>query len=662
MTAPALLLCAAVAAQQPNPIVLAQAESLLVVGDLEQARATLEDDWAHLERDPQALLLLGRIYLDRPVVGRYRAWNLFRRAADYAPADPEPQYWQAVVGRRLGDDEGGSLIRRALFRLWERDPDYRDSWQLWSEVYHSDDDLEHAVDILARHSDDAGANFRRAQLLTELGNRAAAVPLLDSLIAGGRDDAAVWALRAQAALAAGDTETGMDSYERAVARAATDSLGILWRQVEAIATPEEDSLYATLEPQDRPAFFRAFWASREPDLTTQQNERVAEHFQRLAYARDNYRLLHPQSRFHRSPTWRTLHGTGLDDESAAQLLGALHEFYLSDAILPGFSRYEEEIQLAGLGTSSVDVVEPDSLTRYRRYGLDGRGLMYVRFGAPVRQYVDHNAELEAWEYEIDGRVVSVTMARRSSGYWGGGDMILYPLGRRIAHNSNVMLERDATSLDAELDMDAWVATFRGNEPGIQFVYVRGSVDSSVAVLWDPDWREVARSAGAGLHILESGAGQHHLGLDAHRDGRLGRIRSDYFVRPLWTGHLLVSSLLLAPGELAAASRDATARAMPPALEFPVDAPLALYAEIYGLQVNRDGVSVYEVEYRFEPLDGGDPVSFVFQRRGSANPTTVERITLSPGRVPSGRYRIVLSVRDRVDPALAQTSRIDVELR
>jgi tetratricopeptide (TPR) repeat protein len=662
VTTGALLLLAGAVFQQADTLPVRRVETLLGAGELREARSLIERDWARYERDARALLLLGRVHLDWPVVGRYRAWRLFRRAAEADPDNPEPHYWQAKVGLALGDDEGGSLVRRALVRLWQLAPDYRDSWEMWEQVYHGGDHLRDAIATLALHPGSAQANFRRGQLLVELGDRTEAVRLFDSLIAGGRDDAAIWALHAQALLAAGEDDRGMASYERALARAASDSLEILWRQVRAIATPDEDSAYAATALADREAFFRAFWASREPDLTTAQNERVAEHFQRLAYAREHYRLLHPQSRYHSSPTWRAVRSIGLDDSSAARLMRSLHEFYLPDVQLPGFSRFEEEMRMTGVGTGALDIVEPDSLTRYRRYGLDGRGLLYLRFGEPVQHLIDHRYGLEAWEYDVDGQRVAVTLARRSAGHWGGGDMIFVPLSRTIAHNSMLMLERDATAIEADAHMEAWAATFRGPAPGWQAVYVRTGLDSSVAVLWDADWHEVARSEDQDLHVLRAGAGQHHLGLDARKGDALARIRSDYFVRPLWTDHLLLSSILLAPGDLAGAERSQMAHAMPADLDLPVGVPLSLYAEIYGLEAGRDRLAVYEVEYRFEPLDGGDPVTLVFQRSTRWEPAIVERIVVEPGRVPPGRYRIVLTVRDRVDPAVAETSRIDVTLR
>jgi GWxTD domain-containing protein len=44
-------------------------------------------------------------------------------------------------------------------------------------------------------------------------------------------------------------------------------------------------MYAGTAAERREAFFRTFWARREPDLNTAVNERIAEHFVRLAHAR-----------------------------------------------------------------------------------------------------------------------------------------------------------------------------------------------------------------------------------------------------------------------------------------------------------------------------------------------------------------------------------------
>src|SRR5439155_21823706 len=90
-----------------------------------------------------------------------------------------------------------------------------------------------------------------------------------------------------------------------------DSSGALWHTVRLIATPDEAARFAATGPGDARRFFLWFWGKRDPNLVTPWNERIAEHFRRLAYARRHFHLLHPLSLYHRSATARGLAAAGL---------------------------------------------------------------------------------------------------------------------------------------------------------------------------------------------------------------------------------------------------------------------------------------------------------------------------------------------------------------
>ncbi|NIM48915.1 MAG: tetratricopeptide repeat protein [Gemmatimonadales bacterium] len=644
--------------------VYARAESLLSAGRLKEARALLESALRAQRDDPRALTLLGRVHLAWPVIGRLKAWRLFEQAARLDPSTPEPRYWQAQVGLHLGGADGERMIRDALYHSWELDPAYRDTWDIWQQIYRNKGHIRRAVSILSRHAGNAKADLRRAHLLIELGENDAAEAILADLIAAGRDDASVWALRAQGALEAGDTAVGLAHYERALARSGDDPLRLLWKQVEPIASPEEDSVYAATPSSEREGFFQAFWARREPDLTTAPNERIVEHFTRLRRARHLYRLLHPQSIFHRSPERRTLVAV-----MAPRVLKAVREFsHPLAGPVPGRSRFEDEIQAAGLGVDVRDVPEPDSLTRYRRLGFDGRGLLYLRFGEPRHRLVDIG-NVEVWEYVVHGQPVAITLARASiaarfgeTGALSGGDVVIFPTSKVELHNSAVMLERDETSIEAELEVRAWVAAFRGERPGEHLVYMRATPDSGVAAAWDASWTELARDRGTGPHIFRLAAGEYHLGLDVRSGDRLGRLRGEYSVPSLWTSQLAVSSILAGVTADTAFGRDDIAAAMPGDLRLPAGSPLALYAEIYDLPANADGMATYEVRYAFEPVGRGRAVALSFVRQVRAAPSVAERIVVQPGDVPPGRYRIVVTVRDRIIGREVQSTLLNFELR
>src|SRR2546426_602079 len=105
--------------------------------------------------------------------------------------------------------------------------------------------------------------------------------------------------------------SGYAWYDSALAHAALDSSGALWDNVRLIATPDEAARFAATGPGDARRFFLWFWGKRDPNLVTPWNERIAEHFRRLAYARRHFHLLHPLSLYHRSATARGLAAAGL---------------------------------------------------------------------------------------------------------------------------------------------------------------------------------------------------------------------------------------------------------------------------------------------------------------------------------------------------------------
>src|SRR5439155_1551716 len=76
--------------------------------------------------------------------------------------------------------------------------------------------------------------------------------------------------------------------------------------------------FAATGPGDARRFFLWFWSKRDPNLITPQNERIAEHFRRLAVVRRRFQLLHPLSLYHRSATARRL--------ATAALPGTLPQF------------------------------------------------------------------------------------------------------------------------------------------------------------------------------------------------------------------------------------------------------------------------------------------------------------------------------------------------
>jgi tetratricopeptide (TPR) repeat protein len=512
---------------RPDSSVLARAESLLVHGRLTDARAILERAVRQDPSDAAALILLGRVQLAWPTVGRFRAWQLFEAAARLDPTDPQPRYQQVQVGLALGSADGERLARDAIFKILEIVPDYSDIWRVWHRLYEGDRYRRRALRLLARFDNPTSA-LRRADLLLEMEHYRAADSLLAVAARRHPEDPAVLALRAQVAFETGHAAEGEAYYWAAVARAATDTTDRLWRQIEAIASPEEEGSYWVTPMDERPRYFHRFWARREPDLTTPLNERLAEHFRRLGRARRDFALRQPLSTFHRSPLWRALQSGW-----TADILKRLGDFTTASGVIPGHSALEDDLTRAGLGVDLRDLLEPDSITRYARLGFDGRGLLYLRFGDPQQRLVSvgPGIDVEAWRYVVDGRAVSLVFARATAGGGGtpGGDFILYPTNARELHNSAVMLEQDAPTRAPPLPLATWVAFFRAADSaaaddGFHDVVIRTSTDSAAVAVWDLGDLEIVRSVGASPLTVRVRDGVYRFGADAHEGNGLGSVR------------------------------------------------------------------------------------------------------------------------------------------
>jgi hypothetical protein len=342
----------------------------------------------------------------------------------------------------------------------------------------------------------------------------------------------------------------------------------------------------------------------------------------------------------------------------------------SDA-LPGRSVFDDEIQALGLGVDARDLPEPDSITRYARYGLDGRGLLYLRFGEPRQMIV--SGDIEAWRYQVDGRLVTLVFARATAAaaFSGGpmlaGDFVIYPTTQRDVHNAALMLERDGTSVEADLPLAAWVAFFRAADPiaaiaGRQDVVVAVGADTAVVALWDRDDRELVRVRGAGPLTMQAPHGTIRFGADARREQRLGRVRGTVDVPLLSPGWLGISSLLAGVTSDSAPDRAAMTRAMPPDLVIRREGrPVTLYLELYDLP-DKDGAAEYDIEYAFDPVGRGNRVTFAFARSRPAAPVLIERLQVQPPEIRPGAYRVTVTVRDRLLGLRARAVSVLVTLR
>ncbi len=643
----------------PAPPELAQAESLLAAGRLAPARALTERLAQTHRDDPATLTLLGRVWLDWPVFGRYRAESLLERAGALAPQDPEPFYYLGQVGLTLGADDGEAIARRGLVRALALEPDYRDAWSLWTTLYRGRRERAEMVHALARHAGVYSVDLRRVELLVELRRYAEAVALLDSLRAALPADPVPRALLARTRYEQGRDREGEWYYGEALARAQADTGNLLWHQVRSIATPEERNAYAQLAPEEREAFLRLFWARRNPDIRDSVNRRIGEHFRRLAQAHEIFALLHPQSRWYHSRGWRSLQG-GVGAPSSSLHLDTIRT-ELAKIRQP---RVGDPAVAAGIAPR---LDESTQETLNLEDGLDDRGRILVRYGLPNQRYV-WSTDAETWQYDLPQGLLQVTFVRRTSP-GRGGDQIVTPVVAGEAEAAQYLLWTDRPSLTTNLQFVFWPAEFRRGIGRTTEVVLFPDRVSATAVLYDTAGREAARDSATGrpLHLLAP-PGRYVLAVDAERGGELGRFRGSIPLTRFAPDSLAVSSLLVSPGDVPPARPELEAAA-PPALQLPAGRALRIYAEVYGL--GRDsGATRYDAVYRFERARSGvlrflsrsRVTSVAFRRVQAATDPTIETLVVDPGRLPRGHYFLTLDVQDAVRGSSAASATLEFDLR
>ena len=615
----------------PQDTATARVEALLASGNVDAAFARATRIVERRPRDPAAHMLLGRVQYARPVIGRFPALAEFRTAARLAPTDPEPLYWQMKVGFYLRSDDGEIIARDALLGLFAVTPDYKDAWERFGDVFHNADIWRRAERALARHGDDPVALEHRAELFIALEQPASA----DSLLARRRVTARTSLLRAEASFLAGRGAAGFAWHDSALVHADDDSSDALWDEAWLIASPDEIDHHATLPPGERAAFYRRFWDQRDPDLLTAENERVAEHYARVAESRRTYRLLHPQRTVYHSEVARAL-------------------AWQDDALL-----------------------QDTALPMAARAGLTAEGLVYLRHGKPderafcisdllhgitvVRDTPCSNfSDEESWVYFTPAGALSIR--------FGSGEYFA-PISAEQRRSASILLRTDRTTLPAPLLPHAWSATFAG-ALGLTDVYYKAAGDSTSVALWGSEGAQ--RIAGRGLLHLTVPPGNYDLGLDVDSAGLLGRIRRTVEVPFFPFAELSLSSLVLAPQAQSTAlpDREATLRAMPADLAYSAGTPLAAYLEIYGLATDASTRARYHVRYTFAPTRsalarflgaGVRPVVFEFDRVTPSDRAT-EQLVIEPGRLPPGRYRVTVAVTDLTRNVKSEAVALDIAIR
>ncbi len=674
-----------------DPDFYVRAESLLAEHDLPQARAVAERLVSRHPGDARAHLLLGRIWLDWPTFGRFQALDEFREAARLAPHDPEPLYLESTVGFVLHQEDGETLARDALIKLFAVAPDYRDTWERFKQVHQSPAIWRKADAALSHFPDDPAALAHRAELALRLDQAGRADSLATRALDRRPHDEALLLLRAEANFATMRDSAGYAWYDSALARENDDSAQVMWNAVWMIATPGEDARYAGTRPTGRRAFFEAFWGPRDPDLVTPENERIAEHFRRLLYVQQNFPLQFPMNSFFYSAGRRALATTWTRGYLKAM---ASHGCVSGVDTLSGIGFLPEGSQdaalaAAGLGPDASDVDSTAGAKVMRRAGFDARGLVWIRYGKPDVRTANtpdparpcDNGIPGSSAIDVEGWLYYTAAGPRTIGFVRGtglhltptdpaGDFLFMPITRRQVESGRVLLRTERTSVPAPLNAHLWSAVFRGagSLKGVD-VYFRAVPETAAVALWDSLGTVTALARGPGLLALHVNPGRYDLGADVDSSGVLGRLRQSFTVPFIADSALRLSSLVLA-ADTTITGRLPILSALPADLTYPAGHPVLAYAELYGLASDADGHSHYRVRYTFAPSRGlvarllspRDRIVLEYTREAPSRRIMPEQVAIDPQSLPPGRYQVTLEVSDLVAVGRTQSVSLEITIR
>ena len=522
------------------------------------------------------------------------------------------------------------------------------------------------------------------------------------------------ALRAQSALEAGDTVTGLVYYRRALAAASNDSTDALWRQIVGIATPGEVRAWQAGLPRDQKGpWLESFWARRNPDLFAGVNHRIAEHFARLRYARAHYPLLHPLVSYHRSALARTLNLEPSQGEREfnlrCEVFQALPPYTGGNLPLPGVSNVRDGARvepdplalltteekealpgptrrafvLQGFNVSptvfvpmGLDLRDVDSVAARIGYnlatGLDDRGIMYLRFGPPDKVTLGGDNKLdpqcstldvERWRYAQWGEVRFARPSALSHGLRTTPEMVFRPMNERQLAGLKLGLTRNASSEPAPLQFGVWTAQFRSqrSESLTDVVVVTTRGEAAAALVGAIGGASEIRESTTGYVTMTGSPGRYALLAHARDLDTLGRQELAITLRSFEAAPAISDLLLARAWPAETTDRSSMLAHLGRDLTFADGETVRVYAELYGLRPDASAVR-YHVTYRILRSDDlqrdiardewPEAVSLEFDRVVSLpkDRPVVETLDMSPQQVRRGSYLLRVQVWDHVGRA------------
>jgi GWxTD domain-containing protein len=281
--------------QSPQQQVSATCDSALVLlasSDFEGATRLFERALDIDPRSATALIGMGRVTLAVEEGGR-KALRYFKPATEYHPDNAEAHYYRGLAhARRATTTIWGRFEARSALRAFER--------AIELEPAHPDAYYRKGLVLLHIYKDIESEQEFRRQIEVDADHLDSWQRLLEIYMDNGAWERAVWAGRSLTTRAPGRAEAysylagaywklrrlvdAMETFDRYLPMLPTEEMS-LYYDLGLVLTPSEQAEFSGLDREGRLSYWRHYWSQRDPDLKTVVNERLLEHYIRVAYAR-----------------------------------------------------------------------------------------------------------------------------------------------------------------------------------------------------------------------------------------------------------------------------------------------------------------------------------------------------------------------------------------
>jgi GWxTD domain-containing protein len=231
-------------------------------------------------------------------------WRLM--ATNYVPKDApgqrtglrwnEDAIYDLVLGAGKGDRHAGTLGVVASQLLLPQQPTMP-----WMVRLVGPDLLRSLAN--ASSVADTVRHFQRGRLAAWLWEAAVADSAFSAYIAAGGDSVRgnFEIARIQLALGVEGAEHG---YYAAAGRPDSAIVEALSHDLAFVADSAQLDSFALLQPEERAGWLRSFWEGRDLEALQARGTRLADHYERIGYARQNYRLLTYPRRYELNELWQ----------------------------------------------------------------------------------------------------------------------------------------------------------------------------------------------------------------------------------------------------------------------------------------------------------------------------------------------------------------------